>query len=180
VEPEVLCDGEHDLYTAQKVTEQVLAFQYKALHDHHIFLEGTLLKPNMVTAGQSYTAKKHSPVDVAWATVTALKRTVPAAVSGITFLSGGQSEEDASIHLDAINKCAQKLGQPWPLTFSYGRALQASVLQAWKGSKDNVPAAQAELLKRAKANSEAALGKYAGGVAGAADGASLFVANHAY
>merc|ERR1712142_1268535 len=180
VEPEVLCDGEHDLYTAQKVTEQVLAFQYKALADHHIFLEGTLLKPNMVTAGQSYKAKKHSPVDVAFATVTALKRTVPPSVARITFLSGGQSEEDASIHLDAINKCAQSLGQPWPLTFSYGRALQASVLQAWKGQPANVPAAQQELLKRAKANSEAARGVYAGCIAGAAGGQSLFVANHSY
>jgi len=180
VEPEVLCDGEHDMYTAQKVTEEVLAFQYKALADHHIFLEGTLLKPNMVTAGQSYTAKKHSPQDVAWATVTALKRRVPAAVPGITFLSGGQSEEDASIHLDAINKCAQELGRPWALTFSYGRALQASVLQAWAGKKENVAAGQQELLKRAKANSEAALGKYAGGIGGAAGGASLFVANHSY
>jgi len=183
VEPEVLCDGDHDLYTAQKVTEQVLAFQYKALADHHIFLEGTLLKPNMVTAGQGYTATRlgaFTPMDVAFATVTALKRTVPAAVPGITFLSGGQSEEDASVHLDAINKCAQQLGQPWKLTFSYGRALQASVLQAWKGSKDNIPVAQKELLKRAKANSEAALGKYGGGIAGSAGGQSLFVANHAY
>merc|ERR1712042_303768 len=180
VEPEILPDGDHDLERCQKVTEAVLSFQYKSLHDHHIFLEGTLLKPNMVTAGQSYKAKKHSPVDVAFATVTALKRTVPPSVAGITFLSGGQSEEDASIHLDAINKCAQSLGQPWPLTFSYGRALQASVLQAWKGQPANVPAAQQELLKRAKANSEAARGVYAGGIAGAADGASLFVANHAY
>jgi len=183
VEPEVLCDGDHDLYTAQKVTEQVLAFQYKALADHHIFLEGTLLKPNMVTAGQGYTATRlgaFTPMDVAFATVTALKRTVPAAVAGITFLSGGQSEEDASVHLDAINKCAQQLGQPWPLTFSYGRALQASVIQAWKGSKDNVAAAQKQLLERAKANSEAALGKYAGGIKGSAGGQSLFVANHSY
>jgi len=180
VEPEVLCDGEHDMYTAQKVTEEVLAFQYKALADHHIFLEGTLLKPNMVTAGQSHTATKHTPHEVALATVTALRRRVPAAVTGITFLSGGQSEEDASIHLDAINKCAQEMGQPWALTFSYGRALQASVIAAWGGKKENIPAAQAELLKRAKANSEAALGKYAGGVAGSAGGKSLFVANHAY
>ena len=132
------------------VPHQVLAFQYKALADHHIFLEGTLLKPNMVTAGQSHTAKKYSPVDVAWATVTSLKRTVPAAVPGITFLSGGQSEEDASIHLDAINRCAQSLGQPWALTFSYGRALQASVLQAWAGKADKIATAQQELLKRAK------------------------------
>jgi fructose-bisphosphate aldolase class I len=177
VEPEVLPDGDHDLMTAQRVTEEVLAFVYKALSDHHVFLEGTLLKPNMVTAGQSC-SKKYTPHDIAVATVTALQRTVPAAVAGVTFLSGGQSEEDATVNLDAINKCPGR--KPWALTFSYGRALQASVLAAWKGSKDNVKAGQAELLKRAKANGEAALGQYAGGVQSAAGGQSLFVANHAY
>merc|ERR1719187_1226092 len=96
VEPEVLPDGEHSLEVAQKVTEQVLAFQYKALADHHVFLEGTLLKPNMVTAGQSC-PKKYTSQDIAAATVPALNRTVPAAVAGITFLSGGQSEEDATL-----------------------------------------------------------------------------------
>ncbi|XP_048521534.1 fructose-bisphosphate aldolase, partial [Dendroctonus ponderosae] len=101
VEPEVLPDGTHDLERAQKVTETVLAFVYKALADHNVFLEGTLLKPNMVTAGQSH-AVKFSPEDVAKATVTALQRTVPAAVPGITFLSGGQSEEEASVNLNAI------------------------------------------------------------------------------
>lgn len=125
VEPEVLPDGDHDLDRAQKVTETVLAAVYKALNDHHVFLEGTLLKPNMVTAGQSCTTK-YTPNDIAAATVTALNRTVPAAVAGITFLSGGQSEEEASVNLDAINKYKGK--KPWPLTFSYGRALQASVL----------------------------------------------------
>jgi len=177
VEPEVLCDGTHDLYTAQKVTEQVLSFVYKALADHHIFLEGTLLKPNMVTAGQE-SSQKTTPQEVAAATTRALRRTVPAAVPGITFLSGGQDEESASVHLDAINRCPGR--KPWALTFSYGRALQASVLKAWEGKKENVPAAQAELLKRAKANGEASMGKYAGGIAGAAAGQSLFVANHAY
>lgn len=103
VEPEVLPDGTHDLDRAQKVTESVLAFVYKALSDHHVFLEGTLLKPNMVTAGQSHPVK-FSPEEVGRATVTALSRTVPPAVPGITFLSGGQSEEEASVNLDAINK----------------------------------------------------------------------------
>ncbi|KAL8611354.1 hypothetical protein ACOMHN_014409 [Nucella lapillus] len=177
VEPEVLPDGEHDLETAQKITEQVLAFQYKALADHHIFLEGTLLKPNMVTPGQAC-SKKYSHQQIAIATVTALSRAVPPAVPGITFLSGGQSEEDATINLDAINKFKGR--NPWSVTFSYGRALQASVLVAWKGKDENVAGAQAELLKRAKANGEASMGKYAGGVAGAADGQSLFVAGHAY
>jgi len=177
VEPEVLCDGDHDLPTAQKATEIVLAFVYKALSDHKIYLEGTLLKPNMVTAGQSCPTK-FSPQDVAMATVATLQRTVPVAVPGVTFLSGGQSEEDASIHLNAMNVCPGK--KPWALTFSYGRALQASVLQAWKGKKENVEAAQKALLTRAKANSEAALGQYQGGEAGGAASKSLFVANWAY
>lgn len=103
VEPEILPDGDHDLERCQKVTETVLAFVYKALNDHHVFLEGTLLKPNMVTGGQSHPVK-FSPCDIAKATVTALSRTVPPAVPGITFLSGGQSEEEATVNLDAINK----------------------------------------------------------------------------
>jgi len=178
VEPEVLPDGTHDLERAQKVTETVLSFVYKALADHHVYLEGTLLKPNMVTAGMS-SAVKPTPEQIAHATVTALSRTVPPAVPGITFLSGGQSEEEASVNLDAINKIEGK--KPWALTFSYGRALQASVLRAWGASDANVAAAQAELLKRAKANSEASLGKYsAGSVVGKAGEQGLFVKNHAY
>lgn len=178
VEPEVLPDGDHDLERAQKVTETVLAAVYKALNDHHVYLEGTLLKPNMVTAGQSCT-KKYTPEEVAIATVTALRRTVPAAVPGVTFLSGGQSEEDASVHLNAINQV--KLLRPWALTFSYGRALQASVLRAWAGKKENVCAGQNELLKRARANSLAAQGKYvAGSISSNAGEASLFVKDHKY
>ncbi|XP_013792390.1 fructose-bisphosphate aldolase-like [Limulus polyphemus] len=177
VEPEVLPDGTHDLDRAQKVTEKVLAAVYKALSDHHVYLEGTLLKPNMVTAGQSCSIK-YTPQDVAKATVTALQRTVPAAVPGITFLSGGQSEEEASINLDAINKYPGK--KPWALTFSYGRALQASALKAWCGKTESVKAGQEEFLKRAKANSEAALGKYGGGVSGAAAEEILFIKNHEY
>ncbi|XP_028168430.1 fructose-bisphosphate aldolase-like [Ostrinia furnacalis] len=178
VEPEVLPDGEHDLDRAQKVTEVVLAACYKALSDHHVFLEGTLLKPNMVTAGQSC-KKTYTPMDVARATVTALLRTVPAAVPGVTFLSGGQSEEEASVNLNAIN--AVDLKRPWALTFSYGRALQASVLRAWAGKPENVLAGQQELLKRAKANGQASQGKYvAGSVTGVGADSGLFVANHAY
>ncbi|KAL3313839.1 hypothetical protein Ciccas_007555 [Cichlidogyrus casuarinus] len=157
VEPEVLPDGDHDLETAQKVTEQVLAFVYKALADHHVYLEGTLLKPNMVTAGQGC-AKKYTAQENALATVLALQRTVPPAVVGITFLSGGQSELDATINLNEINKCNGR--KPWALTFSFGRALQASVLEAWKGKTENVKAAQDELLVLAKANGMAALGKF--------------------
>ncbi|XP_076336554.1 fructose-bisphosphate aldolase-like isoform X1 [Tachypleus tridentatus] len=177
VEPEVLPDGTHDLERAQKVTEKVLAAVYKALNDHHVYLEGTLLKPNMVTAGQSCPIK-YTPQDVAKATVTTLQRTLPAAVPGVTFLSGGQSEEEASINLDAINKYPGK--KPWALTFSYGRALQASALKAWSGKGENVKAGQEEFLKRAKANSEAALGKYTGGVSGAAAEDTLFIKNHQY
>merc|ERR1712168_1648418 len=177
VEPEVLPDGEHNLDRAQKVTETVLAFVYKALNDHHVFLEGTLLKPNMVTAGQSC-PKKYKPEEVAKATVLALSRTMPPAVPGVTFLSGGQTEEDATVHLDAINKCTAAK-KPWALTFSYGRALQASVLKAWKGT--DVKAGQAELMKRAKANGAASVGKYlAGSVGSAAGDEGLFVKNHQY
>lgn len=178
VEPEVLPDGDHDLDTARRVLEEVLAFQYKALADHHIYLEGTLLKPNMVTVGQSYAGQKETPEQCAVATVQALSRTVPAAVAGVVFLSGGQTEENATINLNAINNVPQR--RPWALTFSYGRALQASVLAAWQGKDENVQAAQQELLKRAKANGEASLGKYLGGTEGAAGGKSLFVKDHAY
>jgi fructose-bisphosphate aldolase class I len=178
VEPEVLPDGEHDLERAQKVTETVLAAVYKALNDHHVFLEGTLLKPNMCTAGQSCPTK-YTAADIAHATVTALQRTVPPAVPGITFLSGGQSEEEATVNLDAINKHPGK--KPWALTFSYGRALQASVLAAWQAKDENIPAAQTELLKRAKANGQASLGQYTAGTAvGAAGNQGLFIKNHAY
>ena len=171
VEPEILPDGDHDLARCQQVTEEVLAavykvkfrlpysvhfpiyglfywvFEFQALADHHVYLEGTLLKPNMVTPGQSC-PKKAAPMEIAAATVTALSRTVPPAVPGITFLSGGQSEEEASVNLDAINKFPGK--KPWALTFSYGRALQASVLRAWGGKADQVAAGQEELIKRAK------------------------------
>jgi fructose-bisphosphate aldolase class I len=177
VEPEVLPDGNHDLETAQKVTEQVLAFVYKALADHHVYLEGTLLKPNMVTAGQSCT-KKYSAEQNALATVTALQRTVPPAVAGVTFLSGGQSEADATLNLNAINKTPGR--KPWALTFSFGRALQASVLTTWKGKTENIKAAQDQLLKLAQGNGAAALGKFEGSLDLEAGGKSLFVANHAY
>ncbi|XP_012936552.1 fructose-bisphosphate aldolase [Aplysia californica] len=178
VEPEVLPDGTHDLGMSQRVTEEVLAFVYKALADHHVYLEGTLLKPNMVTAGQGYTGAKPSPDQVATATVQALNRRVPPAVAGVVFLSGGQGEESATVHLNAINKCP--LRRPWALTFSYGRALQASVLLAWGGKDESIKAAQEQLLKRAKANGLASVGEYTGGMAGVAGETSLFVANHAY
>jgi len=178
VEPEVLPDGDHDLERAQKVTEKVLAAVYKALNDHNVYLEGTLLKPNMVTAGQSCSVK-YTPQDIARATVTALQRTVPPAVVGVTFLSGGQSEEEASVNLNAINQHPGR--KPWALTFSYGRALQASVLKAWGGKAENLKAGQDELKKRAQANGLACQGKYqAGSIASKAAGQSNYVKSHAY
>uniref|UniRef100_A0A7N8Y7H6 Fructose-bisphosphate aldolase n=1 Tax=Mastacembelus armatus TaxID=205130 RepID=A0A7N8Y7H6_9TELE len=160
------------------ICQMVLAAVYKALSDHHVYLEGTLLKPNMVTAGHSC-PKKYSPQEIAMATVTALRRTVPPAVPGVTFLSGGQSEEEATINLNAINQCP--LHRPWALTFSYGRALQASALKAWGGKPENGKACQEEYVKRALNNSLAALGKYvSSGAKGAAAQESLFVADHAY
>eukprot|EP00058_Branchiostoma_floridae_P026483 XP_002611974.1 hypothetical protein BRAFLDRAFT_91860 [Branchiostoma floridae] len=177
VEPEILPDGDHDLERSQYVTEKVLSATYKALMDHNIYLEGTLLKPNMCTPGQSCT-KRYTPEQIAQATVTALSRTVPAAVPGIVFLSGGQSEEDASVNLNAINQFQGK--KPWKLTFSYGRALQASALKAWAGKGDQIKAGQAAFLGRAKAAGEAASGKYGGGVAGDAAAESLFIKDHAY
>ena len=140
-------DGDHDLETCQRITEKVLAAVYKALSDHHIFLEGTLLKPNMVTAGFAC-PKKPTSDQVARATVTALSRGVPPAVPGVTFLSGGQSEEEATLNLNAMNRISD-IKRPWALTFSFGRALQASVLNTWQGKKENVQAAQTELMKRA-------------------------------
>jgi fructose-bisphosphate aldolase class I len=157
VEPETLSDGDHDLAACQKSTELMLAYTYKALADHHVYLEGTLLKPNMVTPGQAC-SKKVSHEEIARATVTALQRGVPVAVPGIVFLSGGQSEIDATANLNAINKFAGK--KPWALSFSYGRALQASVITAWAGKDENVKKAQDVYLHRAKMNGLATQGLY--------------------
>ncbi|EJD76644.1 fructose-bisphosphate aldolase [Loa loa] len=177
VEPETLPDGEHDLHRCQKVTELVLSYTYKALIDHHVYLEGTLLKPNMCMPGMQFKGQC-SHEDIARATVTALQRTVPVAVPGVVFLSGGQSEEDATLNLNAINQFPGK--KPWALTFSYGRALQASALAAWGGKPENIQAAKEAFLKRAQANSLAQLGKYTGGAGSGAAAQNLYVANHAY
>jgi len=178
VEPEILIDGDHTIATSLRITERVLTCVYKTLVDHHVYLEGSLLKPNMVTPGQ-LCKERASPKEIGLATVTALRRTVPAAVPGITFLSGGQSELQATANLNAINQV--DLLKPWSLTFSYGRALQASVLKAWKGKKENVEEAQKTLLRRARLNSFASRGKYdANEEGGSFAGQSLFVANHQY
>jgi len=177
VEPEVLMDGTHSIERSAEVTERVLAAQYKALSAHHVMLEGTLLKPNMVRGGESSTTR-YTSADIALATVRVLQHTVPAAVPGIMFLSGGMSEEESSATLNEINRVPGK--KPWHLSFSYGRALQQSVLKAWRGKTENIPAAQAQLQIRAKANSDASKGVYAGESGAGTASESLHVSNYAY
>jgi len=157
VEPEVLMDGTHSIDEAYHVTARVQHAVFTELRDQRVELEGMLLKPNMVLAG--YDASRQSGVeDVARATIRCLRHHVPAAVPGIVFLSGGQSDELATEHLDAMNKLGP---HPWPLSFSYGRALQAAAQHAWAGSPEQVGAAQQAFLKRARLNSLATLGEYA-------------------
>eukprot|EP01066_Platyproteum_vivax_P014294 Platyproteum_vivax@DN6409_c0_g1_i1.p1 len=175
VEPEILSDGSHSIEACAAVTEKVLAAQFKALADHHVLLEGCLLKPNMVTSGAQ--CEKKADVDaVAFYTVRTLRRTVPGALCGVMFLSGGQSEEDATLHLNAMNKLPNL---PTVLSFSYGRALQASVLKAWGGKSENVGKAKETFLKRAQANGQAQVGKYTAGSAGGGT-ESLYVKNYVY
>lgn len=157
VEPEVLMDGDHTLATSARVTEEVLHAVFHTLHLQRVSLEHMILKPNMVEPGRECPTPV-SPQQVAQATLICLRRTVPAAVPGINFLSGGQSETTATANLHALNSTAEK--QPWVLSFSYGRALQAPVLQAWRGKAANKPLAQQALYKRARLNSAARQGKY--------------------
>src|SRR5581483_2726219 len=156
VEPEVLMDGDHDIDRCFSVTERVLHAVFNELFDARVELEGIVLKPNMVIPGKK-SAKKASVEEVAEKTVTLLKLCVPAAVPGIAFLSGGQSDEEATAHLDAMNKIGNL---PWALTFSYGRALQAAPQKAWAGKSENVAAAQRAFTHRAKMNGLAALGQW--------------------
>ncbi len=156
VEPEVLMDGDHDIARCEAVTEMALSALYQQLNSHKVMLEGTLLKPNMVVSGKSC-RNQASVSDVAEATVRCLKRTVPGAVPGIVFLSGGQSSELATAHLNAMNKLP---GLPWQLSFSYGRALQAGALKAWVGHTGNVPAGQNAFHHRAKCCGAARSGAY--------------------
>jgi fructose-bisphosphate aldolase class I len=176
VEPELLMDGDHSLEVCKYWTEKILSACYKALIDQEVILEGTLLKPNMVLPGKENKGKPSFEAN-AKATVEALRRTVPAAVPGIMFLSGGQSEEEATNNLNELNK---QPGLVWSLSFSYGRALQKSVLFAWKGDDKLVGAAQAALLKRAKANSMAQLGKYDGFAATEESKKSLYQKGYVY
>jgi len=156
VEPEVLMDGGHDIDTCYQVTEFVLKETFQQLYYQRIALEGMVLKPNMVVPGKK-SGKKASVQEVAEKTVKLLKACVPGAVPGIAFLSGGQSDEEATAHLDAMNKIG---GLPWALTFSYGRALQHAVQTTWKGKSENVAAAQRAFAHRAEMNGLAALGKW--------------------
>ncbi|MFL5154258.1 MAG: class I fructose-bisphosphate aldolase [Microvirga sp.] len=156
VEPEVLMDGGHDIQTCAQVTEWVLKEVYQQLYYQNVVLEGTVLKPNMIVPGNK-SEKRASVDEVAERTIEVLKRCVPSAVPGIAFLSGGQSDEEATAHLDAMNRIG---GFPWKLTFSYGRALQAAPQKAWSGKNENVAAAQRAFSHRAKMNGLAALGQW--------------------
>ena len=158
VEPEILMDGSHTIEDSFVVTEEVLHSVFYELYGQNVLLEGMILKPNMVLSG--YKCSEQASVDeVAEMTVTVLKRCVPSAVPGIAFLSGGQSNEDATAHLNSMNRILGN-SSPWNLTYSYGRALQASALDTWSGKEENVPAAQDAFYKRAKLNSLATKGDY--------------------
>jgi fructose-bisphosphate aldolase class I len=158
VEPEVLMDGGHTIERCEQVTEWALNAVYEALYMNRVSLEDSVLKPSMVISGKDC-PRQAGVEEVAERTVRTLKRTVPAAVAGIAFLSGGQSDEVATAHLNAMNRMSA--GRvPWPLSFSYGRALQHASLNAWRGAAANVAAAQAALLHRARMNGLATLGRY--------------------
>ncbi len=157
VEPEVLMDGDHTIERCEEVTTATLQRLFAALYEHRVALEGTVLKPNMVISGKGCPSQA-SPEEIAEATVRCFRRTVPAAVPGIVFLSGGQSPEEATVNLNAMNAIGEEF--PWELSFSYGRALQEPVLKTWKGEAANVPAAQKAYYHRAKLNGAARFGKY--------------------
>ena len=156
VEPEVLMDGAHDMDRCYQVTEFVLKETFEQLYEQRIALEGMVLKPNMVVPGKK-SGQRASAEEVAERTLKLLKNCVPPAVPGIAFLSGGQSDEEATAHLDALNRLGEL---PWHLTFSYGRALQAAPQKAWSGKSENVAAAQRAFTHRARMNGLAALGQW--------------------
>ena len=160
VEPEVLMDGAHDIDRCEAVTRFVLQSCFEALYELRVPLEGIILKPNMVVCGKGCD-KRASVDEVAHRTIATLKATVPSAVPGIAYLSGGQSDEQATANLDAMNRIG---GFPWKMTYSYGRALQAAPQKAWGGKKENVAAAQAAFGHRARMNGLASLGKYDAGM----------------
>lgn len=166
VEPEVLMDGDHDIDRCYEVTEFTLKSLFDELYAQDVALEGTVLKPNMVIAGKKCPTQA-GVEEVAEKTVRCFRAAVPAALPGVVFLSGGQSDEEATAHLNAMN-AAYKDKMPWGLSFSYGRALQAAPLKAWGGKAENVPAAQAAFARRAKMNGLAQLGEWSEGLESAA------------
>ena len=174
IEPEILMDGDHDILTTSEIQEKVIKEVYFACQQNGVYLEGTLLKPSMTVPGADNESKS-DPKNVALATVTTLLRSVPAAVPGIVFLSGGLSEEEASLYLNEMNLLGAD--KPWNISFSYGRALQHSALRAWGGS--NIEAGQKFVLARAQANSEASKGLYVLGSQPSSD-EKLFVAGYTY
>lgn len=157
VEPEVLMDGDHSISRCEEVTSDALESVFKELSKHNVNLEGIILKPNMIISGTK-AQNRATPPEVAEATIRCLKQYVPESVPGIAFLSGGQTSEEATEHLNLMNKMGDL---PWELSFSYGRALQASPLKTWSGNEENYKAGQAAFMKRAKLNSLAHSGEYA-------------------
>ncbi|KAK2580099.1 hypothetical protein KPH14_012378 [Odynerus spinipes] len=156
VEPEILTTGEHNIEKALQIHEEVLSILFRALNEHKVYLEGMILKPAMVLPGIKNT-KMYTPEIIAEYTLKALQRTVPSAVPTILFLSGGQTDEDAILNLNAINASNQK--KPWTLSFCFGRSLQNAAMSTWKGNATNTEAAQSLFLERAKFCSDASLGK---------------------
>lgn len=159
VEPDIdVINGSHSLDKATQVSTQILSVFFKVLQDYGVYLEGIVLKTSMAVAGKK-ASKLSLPQDVAKATLLALSRSVPPAVPGVAFLSGGQTEEQATLNLDAINRC-QDVAKPWRLTFCYGRALQGSALTAWNGDDSNIKAVHQAFASRVHSNSKASLGQY--------------------
>ena len=177
VEPEVLCEGDHGIDECEIKSEIVFHEVFNTLFEYGVLLEGMLLKPNMVTPGMDC-KNKVSPSEIAWKSVRTLSRVVPPAVPGIVFLSGGQSELDASLNLNAMNNL-KDVSIPWNLSFSYGRALQNSCMKTWVGKEDNFKKAQEVLLQMAKNNSEATKGLFKGEGSNAGN-EDLHVKNYVY
>eukprot|EP00181_Compsopogon_caeruleus_P002613 CAMPEP_0184679110 /NCGR_PEP_ID=MMETSP0312-20130426/1930_1 /TAXON_ID=31354 /ORGANISM="Compsopogon coeruleus, Strain SAG 36.94" /LENGTH=404 /DNA_ID=CAMNT_0027128339 /DNA_START=57 /DNA_END=1271 /DNA_ORIENTATION=- len=177
IEPEILMDGDHSIERTAEVQEEVLHHVYKNCELNGVFLEGSLLKPNMTVPGAD-SGSKTSPEEIARYTIRTLERAVPPAVPGIMFLSGGMSEEEATANLNAMNAVPRK--GPWSLSFSFGRALQQSCLKSWMGKESNVGAAQESLLARARANSKANLGTYVLGSEPTLDKVGTFEAGYKY
>eukprot|EP00177_Eucheuma_denticulatum_P000204 GFKZ01000358.1.p1 GENE.GFKZ01000358.1~~GFKZ01000358.1.p1 ORF type:complete len:358 (-),score=57.39 GFKZ01000358.1:2642-3715(-) len=177
IEPEILMDGDHTIERTAEAQEEVLHAVYNACEVNGVLLEGSLLKPNMVVPGSDFKGST-SPEEIGKYSIRTMERHVPAAVPGIMFLSGGMSEEEASVNLSVMNSLPRK--GPWSLSFSYGRALQQSCLKSWLGKEENIPAAQEALLARARANSQASLGKYVKGSEPSLDKLGTFEKGYKY